>query len=68
VYVHSEPPGVARVPAGRYAPVRDTGARCGRAHATPGIAAGLAVRSADSLIPGADGWGQHVGACVSEAE
>jgi hypothetical protein len=47
--VYSGPPGVARVPAGRYAPMRDTGARCGRVHATPGVAVGLAVRSADSL-------------------
>jgi hypothetical protein len=47
--VHSAPLGIARVPAGRYAPVCDTGARCGRAHATPSVAAGLQVRSADSL-------------------
>jgi hypothetical protein len=34
-------PTLARVPAGRYAPVRDTGAQWGRAHATSGVAAGL---------------------------
>ena len=48
--VHSAPLGIARVPAGRYAPARDTGARCGRAHATAGVPAGLQVRSADSLM------------------
>jgi hypothetical protein len=47
--VHSASLGIARVPAGRYAPVRDTGAQCGRAHATPGVVAGLQVRSVDSL-------------------
>jgi hypothetical protein len=47
--VHSALLGIARVPAGRYAPVRDTDARCGRAHAMPGVAAGLQVRSADNL-------------------
>jgi hypothetical protein len=48
--VHSAPLGIARVPADRYVPVCDTGARCRRAHATPGIAASLAARGADSLI------------------
>jgi hypothetical protein len=66
-YLHSAPPGVARVPSDRYVPVRDTGARCGRAHATHGVAAGLAVCGADSLKGYSTAWSPGQRRCPGQS-